>query len=80
MSEGSTTNRRKSVRVTKYAIEDANAALLALSTQNIENDDFEEEQIEELKEAFALFDQSGDGKISVKEMQLIMRASGSISS
>lgn len=35
-----------------------------------------EEQMEEFKEAFVLFDQSGDGMISVKEMQLIMRSIG----
>ena len=35
-----------------------------------------EEQIDELREAFALFDKSGDGKINVKEMQVIMRSIG----
>ena len=35
-----------------------------------------EEQIDELREAFALFDRSGDGKINVKEMQVIMRSIG----
>ena len=29
-----------------------------------------------MKEAFALFDESGDGLISLKEMQLIMRSIG----
>ena len=35
-----------------------------------------EEQIDELREAFALFDKSGDGKINVQEMQVIMRSIG----
>ena len=32
--------------------------------------------MEEFREAFELFDQSGDGMISIKEMQLIMRSIG----
>ena len=35
-----------------------------------------EEQIDELREAFALFDKSGDGLINVNEMQVIMRSIG----
>ena len=35
-----------------------------------------EEQIDELREAFLLFDRSGDGKINIKEMQVIMRSIG----
>ena len=35
-----------------------------------------EEQIEELREAYTLFDESGDGKISVREMKVIMRSLG----
>lgn len=35
-----------------------------------------EEQIDELREAFALFDKSGDGLVNVKEMQVIMRSIG----
>lgn len=35
-----------------------------------------EEQIDELREAFALFDRSGDGQINIKEMQVIMRSIG----
>jgi Ca2+-binding EF-hand superfamily protein len=35
-----------------------------------------EEQIEEFREAFALFDKSGDGLVNIKEMQVIMRSIG----
>lgn len=35
-----------------------------------------EEQVEELREAYTLFDESGDGKISVKEMKIILRSLG----
>ncbi len=35
-----------------------------------------EEQIDELREAFVLFDRSGDGLINVWEMQVIMRSIG----
>lgn len=35
-----------------------------------------EEQIDELREAFALFDRSGDGLINIREMQVIMRSIG----
>jgi calmodulin len=32
--------------------------------------------VEELREAYTLFDESGDGKISVKEMKIILRTLG----
>jgi len=32
--------------------------------------------VEELREAYTLFDESGDGKISVKEMKIILRSLG----
>ncbi len=35
-----------------------------------------EEQIDELREAFALFDRSGDGLINVREMQVIICSIG----
>lgn len=37
-----------------------------------------EEQLAELKEAFQLFDRDGDGKITVKEFSIVMRALGQI--
>ena len=52
---------------------------LSLSQVNEEEDDLPqltEEQIDELREAFALFDVSGDGLVNVKEMQVIMRSLG----
>ena len=35
-----------------------------------------EEQIEEYKEAFSLFDKNGDGYISSKELGIVMRSLG----
>lgn len=35
-----------------------------------------EEQKAELKEAFSLFDRDGDGTITIKELQVVMRSIG----
>ena len=39
-------------------------------------DELTEEQIEEFKEAFSLFDKDGDGTITTKELQTVMRSLG----
>ncbi|KAL4237345.1 Calmodulin-3 [Mactra antiquata] len=39
-------------------------------------DKFTEDQIEEFKEAFALFDKDGDGTITTKELGTVMRSLG----
>ena len=39
-------------------------------------DNFSEEQIAEFKEAFALFDQDGDGTITLPELRTVMQSLG----
>ena len=39
-------------------------------------DELTEEEIEEFKEAFSLFDKDGDGSITTKELQTVMRSLG----
>ncbi|XP_060592824.1 neo-calmodulin-like [Ruditapes philippinarum] len=40
------------------------------------SDVFTEEQLEEFKETFSLFDKEGDGSISIKELGTVLRALG----
>jgi calmodulin len=50
--------------------------LTAAETSIDEEIHLSEEQIDEYREAFALFDKSGDGLVNIKEMQVIMRSIG----
>ncbi|KAF4120171.1 calmodulin [Geosmithia morbida] len=45
-------------------------------TTDLQGDALTEQQIAELKEAFALFDKDGDGEITVKELGTVMKSLG----